>query len=261
MSKEFKPKKIVIFGASGTVGSVFIEEGLLRGHKVIGVSRDPSKFNIMWPGFTGIQGDVTDLQRVREIITGNDVVIVSVMGPPNVSYDEVTEEDKYTPRPEDSVQHIAALNMITVSRELGEKAPRIIQLTGGSTLYYNGKQLFFYFPKPGMQPEKGTGGYSIMWGHHIVLDTYLATKDVNWTIATMAPGIEYGVRGERTRKPFKVSEGDFEVDPEKLMIKDLSFVDFRKRLCDISAVDFGVAVFDEIDNPQFIRKRFTAYYI
>jgi putative NADH-flavin reductase len=253
-------KNIVIYGASGTLGSILIEEAILRGHKVTGVSRKPSKLNIASRNFTSIQGDVTDIDSVRDTVTDADVVIVSVMGPPNVSNNEVTKEDKYTPKPEDSVQHLAALNMIKVSRELGEKAPRIIQLNGGSTLYYNGKQLFHYFP-PGLQPAKDTGGYSIMWGHHVVLETYMATSDVNWTIATLAPGVEYGVRGERTNRPFKVSEGTFEVDPKLLEVKkDTPFVGFRKLLGDISAVDFGTAVFNEIENPQFIRRRFTAYY-
>jgi putative NADH-flavin reductase len=37
-------------------------------------------------------------------------------------------------------------------------------------------------------------------------------------------------------------------------------VEYRKRLGDISAVDFGVVVFDEIENPRFNRRRFTARY-
>jgi len=41
----------------------------------------------------------------------------------------------------------------------------------------------------------------------------------------------------------------------------LGSVEYRKRLGDISAVDFGVAVFDEIENPRFIRRRFTARYV
>lgn len=90
------------------------------------------------------------------------------------------------------------------------------------------------------------------------METYMATKDVNWTVATLAPGIEYGVRGERTKREFKVSNGVFEVDPELMEIKDIGFVEYRKRLGDISAVDFGVAVFDEIESPQFISERFTA---
>ena len=33
--------KIVVYGASGSVGRVIVEEALSRGHEVIGVARDP----------------------------------------------------------------------------------------------------------------------------------------------------------------------------------------------------------------------------
>ena len=254
-------KKIVIYGATGTMGSAFVEEALLRGYDVVGVSRDVSKFDhIEWPGFTGVQGDITDIDSVRSIIMGADVVLVSVMGSPQVSYDEVTEADQYTPQPEDSVQHVGALNLIAVSRELGDAAPRIIQINGGSTLYYNGQQLFHYMP-PGIAPAEGTGGYSIMWGHHVVLETYEDTEDVRWTVATPQPGTEFGVRGERTRRPVEVLDGNLQTDAERLeLTADGNFVESLRHLGEITAIDFGVAIFDEIENENFIQSRFTARY-
>ena len=244
------------------MGSAFVEEGLLRGYEVIGVSRNPSKFNsIRWPGFTGVKGDITNIDSVRNLMKDVDYVIVSVMASNPSSYDEVTADDVDTPTPEASVQNVGATNLITISRELGDDAPRIIQVNGGSTIYYNGKQLFEYMP-PGVAPAQGTEGYSVMWGHHVVLETYAAAPDVKWTVATAAPGIEFGVRGERTQRPIWTGPGEFELPPEQLKLEFRgAFIDAVRHLSgDFSTVDFGRAIFDEIENGQYIGQRFTVMY-
>ncbi len=244
--------KIVIYGATGTMGSAFVEEALLRGYEVTGVSRDVSRFDhIKWPGFTGVQGDITDIDSVRRIVSDADIVLVSVMGSPT---------DTQAPRPEDSVQYVAALNLIAVSRERGDTAPRIIQVNGGSTLYYNGEYFFHHLP-PGVAPAEGTIGYSIMWGHHLVLETYREASDVNWTVATPQPGTEFGERGARTQRSVTVSDGRFEKSAEDLQLTEGAvFMDWMRNLGEISAVDFGVAIFDEIENEEYLRDRFTAFY-
>lgn len=253
---------VLIYGATGVMGSAFVEEGLLRGYEVIGVSRNPSRFNaIRWPGFTGVKGDITDINSVRELIKDVDYVIVSVMASTPEIYNEVARGDIKTPTPEESVQNVGARNLISVSREMGDDAPRIIQVNGGSTIYYNGKQLFEYMP-PGVAPAIGTEGYSVMWGHHVVLDTYAEAPDVKWTVATAAPGIEFGVRGERTQRPIWTGPGEIELPAADLELEFTGkFIDAVRHLSGtFSTVDFGRAIFDEIDNSQYIGKRFTVMY-
>ena len=52
--------KIVVYGASGSVGRVIVEEALSRGHEVIGVSRNPESLKFDNVRFTAAPGDVTD---------------------------------------------------------------------------------------------------------------------------------------------------------------------------------------------------------
>lgn len=260
-AEESRPS-VLIFGATGTMGSAFVEEGLLRGYDVIGVSRDASKFDhITWPHFTGVSGDVTDIDSMRPLVADADYVLVSVMGIATGSYNEVTEEDAKTPTPEESVQNQAAQNLITLSREMGDAAPRIIQVNGGSTIYYNGKWLFDYMPAK-VAPVPGTAGHSIMWGHHVVLDTYAAAPDVKWSIASAPPGVEFGVRGERTERPIWTGPGEFELPEEDLQLEFKGkFIDAVRHISgDVSAVDFGRAIFDEFENEEYIGKRFTMLY-
>jgi NADPH-dependent curcumin reductase CurA len=44
--------KIVVYGASGSVGKVIVEEALSRGHEVIGVSRNPESLKFDNARFT-----------------------------------------------------------------------------------------------------------------------------------------------------------------------------------------------------------------
>lgn len=72
--------KVVIFGATGTIGQAVVREALDRGHEVIGVSRNPDNFSYTESNFTGVAGNPTLLQSVLEITEGADAVISAVGG-------------------------------------------------------------------------------------------------------------------------------------------------------------------------------------
>ena len=74
--------KIVLFGASGMIGSRVLAEALRRGHAVTAVVRDPSKVTTTSPNLTVKQGDLTAAGTVSELIAGHDVV-VSAYSPPH----------------------------------------------------------------------------------------------------------------------------------------------------------------------------------
>jgi putative NADH-flavin reductase len=50
--------KVVLFGASGMIGSRILQELIRRGHKVTGVVRSPEKITVS--GVKVVKGDVTD---------------------------------------------------------------------------------------------------------------------------------------------------------------------------------------------------------
>ena len=236
-------KKIVIYGASGNFGSVFVEEGLARGHEIVGVSRNPEKLKVQHERFSAVAGDVTDYESVLATITDVDVVIVSVRG---------VDESK---KPENTTHVKAAKNMIAASRALGGAAPRIIQVGGGATLYVGDEQLFHKLPLPiRLFVRKGTKAYAIMRGHHIALESYRQVDDIKWTVATPAPGTTPTKRGKRT--------GQFRLGADNVLVErsGFSLSPSLGRFGKLSVADLAVAIFNEVEQAQFINKRFTAAY-
>jgi putative NADH-flavin reductase len=71
--------KVVLFGASGMVGSRVLNELLQRGHAVTAVVRNPEK--VTAPGAKVVKGDVTNESSVAELTKGADAV-VSAYAPP-----------------------------------------------------------------------------------------------------------------------------------------------------------------------------------
>ena len=67
--------KLVIFGATGTVGEKVVEQALEQGHLVTAFARTPAKLNIQHPNLTLFQGDVMNLSSVEQAIQGQDAVV------------------------------------------------------------------------------------------------------------------------------------------------------------------------------------------
>jgi len=72
--------KIVIFGASGRIGTLIVDQALSAGHEVLAFVRSPEKLALKHPKLAIIQGDVLDSAQVQQAIAGQDAV-VSALGP------------------------------------------------------------------------------------------------------------------------------------------------------------------------------------
>lgn len=72
--------KVVLFGASGMIGSRILAELVGRGHTVTAVVRNPDKVSA--PGVTVVKGDVTDAASVAAAAQGADAAI-SAYSPPH----------------------------------------------------------------------------------------------------------------------------------------------------------------------------------
>jgi putative NADH-flavin reductase len=71
--------KLVVFGATGGIGSQVIEQALAAGHEVTAVARHPSAVTIQHERLEVIQGDVLQPDTIHESIAGKDAV-VSALG-------------------------------------------------------------------------------------------------------------------------------------------------------------------------------------
>ena len=71
---------VVLYGATGMIGSRVLTELLSRGHHVTAVARNPSKVS-QQSGVTAVQGDALDAKDVAAKVAGADVVVSSYAPP------------------------------------------------------------------------------------------------------------------------------------------------------------------------------------
>ena len=68
--------KVIVFGATGTVGHHVIDQSLEKGHNVTAFCRDPQKIDVLHDNLKISQGDATNNQDVLSAITGHDAVVI-----------------------------------------------------------------------------------------------------------------------------------------------------------------------------------------
>ena len=219
---------IVIYGASGNLGSKIVNEALNRGHDVIGVTRNAASMTFAHENFTATAGDVTNLESMLEIISGKDVVIIAVNGNGDGNL------------PENATVNRAAQAFIAAARQLGTTAPRVIHLGGGTTLYRDG-----IFVLDTLDLTEGETFHGVFYGQWEALEHYrAASEDVRWTVITPPPGNAMQ-SGERT--------GVFRVGEDEIIVGE-------NGEASISQEDLAALFINEVEDPQSIGKRITLGY-
>jgi putative NADH-flavin reductase len=217
--------KVVVFGASGSIGKKIVTEALDRGHDVIGVSRSPEKFSYTQENFTGVKGNPTDISSVKEIITGADSILVAVGGR------TATDPDK-------TAMNLTAQNLSQVLSSLGQKGPQVVVIGGGMTMFGGEEEMIKQLPP---NATEGSPFYALFLGHLSALKTYQASN-INWTF--IAPPLTIkGFRGGediRTGK-YRTSTTDFVKDAEGNNA--------------ISISDLAVAALDFAENGSFNKRK------
>ncbi|MBE9241223.1 NAD(P)-dependent oxidoreductase [Synechocystis salina] len=99
--------KLVIFGATGTVGRQAVQQALEQGHTVTAFARNLTKLDIQHPQLRLAQGDVMDSVAVETAIQGQDAVLC-VLG--------AGKQLKSTIRSEGTQQIIKAMQQVGVRR-------------------------------------------------------------------------------------------------------------------------------------------------
>ncbi|MGH8219563.1 MAG: NAD(P)-dependent oxidoreductase [Steroidobacteraceae bacterium] len=230
-SAAAKGERIVIYGATGAIGSLIAQEALRRGDTVVGVARDPTRLKISNPAYTAVAGDVTDLDSFKRITHGADAVIISVLGH---STDNA---------PGNSVSARAA--KVAVEAYTGVPlSPHVIQIGGAPTMYGTREAILAHLHLPA-----GSAMYGIILGHLIALQTYRASH-IRWTVLTPPLDIQGWKMGAPPR-PHRT--GKYRVSTTELVR------DAQGRSV-INVADLAVAAVDEAEHPRFIGKRFTVGY-
>jgi putative NADH-flavin reductase len=215
--------KIAIIGAAGAVGAHVVTEALNRGHEVTAVVRQTSQISFSHPRLSVAQADVQHENEVAEKVAGHDIVISTF----NAGWNN---PHLY----EDFISGSKAIEKGT--EKAGVK--RLLVVGGAGSLYINGHQLV---DSPDFPAAYKTGASAA----RDYLNMLKENKILDWTFLSPAIEMNAHVPGERTGK-YRTGN-------------DEPVFDAGGR-SHISVQDLAVALLDEAEHPQFIRRRFTVGY-
>ncbi len=220
--------RILVYGATGKVGTQVVNEALERGHVVTAVSRDPSRIQQQHDHLSAVLGDLLSSVSIKNLVIDQDVIIVSVRG--------IVGKPKI---PENAIQRIGVEKVVIVLREIGDDAPRLIHVGGAGTLEVEPGVLYAdKLPKIFLSKSLE----SEIQGQILALEYLRTVSDVKWSYATPPRNF---TNGKRT--------GTFRIGGDA-MLED------SRGKSRISRRDFAVALIDEAENADHVQRRFSVAY-
>lgn len=222
-----EPLNILVYGATGKIGTHVVDEALERGHRVTAVSRDPARIAAVHENLVAKQGDLLDLDSIESLVAGQDVVVISVRG----VIGELIGAN--------SLQRIAAGNVVEVIRRNSTPRPRVIHVGGAGTLEVRPGVLYAETIRKSFIPKSLEAEIE---GQILALEFLRAVEDVDWTYVT--PPKRF-TDGNRT--------GEYRIGGDQV-------VKNKRGRSRISRADFAVAIVDEAESGDHIRKRFSVAY-
>ena len=212
--------KIIVFGASGDVGSRLVKEALNRGHRVTAVLRDARKAKAL-PSHALVEVlDATDISRVAEVVTGHDLV-VSALRP-----QQGHEMD--LPVLTQNVLDAAAISKV-----------RVLIVGGAASLYLPDNSGYTVLTSPGFLPDAVR---PIAIACQQQFENCLAEENANWTYFSPPAALEPGTRTGHYRRG-----------------TDTLLVDNRG-ISKISMEDFAVSIIDEGESGTADSRHVTVAY-
>lgn len=70
--------KVIIFGATGTIGRLVVEQSLAAGHQVTAFARNPQNLDLQHQSLTRHAGDASNAADVADAIKGHETVIITL---------------------------------------------------------------------------------------------------------------------------------------------------------------------------------------
>ncbi len=168
--------RVVVFGASGRIGSAVVDELLRRNHTVRAVIRPGRRRPSIEKRLTTVMADATDAEEIEEAVVGADAVI-SAIGPTQGGDPAVLSGAAHA--------FLTALPRVRVSR--------LIVVGGAGSLEV----------RPGVQllstPEFPKEWLPLAIAHRDALGIYQENKDLEWTVISPAAFLDPGPRTGRYR--------------------------------------------------------------
>ena len=214
--------KVAVIGATGFVGSTIANELANRNIKVTGISRQVKTTYSKLIDYIAV--DVTNTQRLADVLKGHDVVISAFS--PLINNPNLTED------------FIAGSSAVTQAvKQAGVK--RFILIGGaGSLLTANGEAIIDTLPEdlPFVPKAKATKAY---------FEIFKQEKELDWAYFSPALEMNPSITIGRTGK-YRLGT-DYPV-----------FDETGKNV--LSVEDLAVVIADEVEHPKHHQIRFTAAY-
>ncbi|MCE6993158.1 NAD(P)-dependent oxidoreductase [Dyadobacter sp. CY323] len=215
---------VALIGATGFVGSQVLKELIARGHQVVAIARNPDKIDATGDLVTPVAANVLDPLEVTAAVTGTDAV-VATYNPgwtnPNI-YNEFLEGAQ-------AIQQGVKDSGVT----------RFLLVGGaGSLEVAPGLQLV---DTPEFPAEYKAGSEA----NRDYLNILRKETELDWTY--LSPAIE-----------MHPGTSSYKYGTYKTSLETPVFNEQGRSI--IAVEDLAKAVVDEIENPQYIQKRFTVGY-
>ena len=216
--------KIALIGATGFVGKALLSEALRRNHEVTAISRHPEKIGNADPRIKAVKLDVFDADALAGALRGHDAVISAYnAGWTNPNYRE--DFLKASEAIEKAAEKSGVKRFLVVGGAGSLEASPGVQLVDSPG-----------FPEEYRAAAKAARDYLVMLRNNLSLE---------WTFLSPAIVMSPDVKTGRT--------GRYRIGTEQPVFDAAG-------ASSISVEDLAVALFDELENGRFIRKRFTVGY-
>lgn len=174
--------KLLIFGATGSIGTQVVEQALEKGHTVTAFVRNPGKLKMQHPNLNIFTGDVMNRTLVEKAVIGHDAAIC-VLG----SGKKLTG----TVRSQGTHNIIEALEKVGVRRF-------ICQSTLGAGDSWDNLNFYWKYIMFGLILRK-------VFADHQIQEQYVRHSNLDWTIIRPGAFIE-GTRTGKYRHGFPGSD-------------------------------------------------------
>ncbi len=154
--------KIIIFGATGSIGRHLVTQALDNQHQVIAFARNPHNLNIDHPNLIYFAGDVFQFNCVAEAIKGCDAVLIT-LGSKKLSGD---------------VRSTGTYNIVKAMTQLNIKR-LICQTTLGMGDSYNNLNLYWKTIMFGLILRN-------VFKDHAIQETIVKNSSLDWTLVRPA---------------------------------------------------------------------------
>ena len=188
--------KVVIFGATGTIGSQVVEQALAQGHEVTAFSRHPEKLNMTKGNLQLFAGDVFDINAVEQAIHGQDAVIC-VLGSGKKLFGHVRSE--------------GTRNIIQAMENTGVRR-LICQSTLGAGDSWSNLDFYWKYVMFGFILRK-------VFADHLIQEKLVAQSQLDWTIVRPGAFID-GDRTGNYRHGFPAGDRDITLTISKSDVAD-----------------------------------------